>query len=180
MKRLAFLSVLAAAALAVPALAGKPITVKGSDTMVILGQRWAEKYMNAHAGQVIMVTGGGSGTGIAALINGDTDSPASRPMADGSASSATAISHGGGDPGAKRTIYLHEQPREGAHDRPAPDIYTGVVTNWKQVGGPEAAIVLYGRENSSGTYVYFKDNILLGRDFSPRCQTLPARPRWNA
>jgi len=52
-------------------------------------------------------------------------------------------------------------------------IFTGAVTNWKQVGGSDAPIVLYGRENSSGTYVYFKDNVLLGRDFSPRCQTLP-------
>src|SRR5262252_1604317 len=68
-------------ALAAPALAGKPITVKGSDTMVILGQRWAEQYMNEHSGQVIMVTGGGSGTGIAALINGTTDiCQASRTM----------------------------------------------------------------------------------------------------
>ena len=53
------------------------------------------------------------------------------------------------------------------------EIYTGTITNWKQVGGPDAQIVLYGRENSSGTYVYFKDNVLLGRDYSPRCQTLP-------
>src|SRR5262249_24392937 len=49
----------------------------------------------------------------------------------------------------------------------------GSTTNWKQVGGPDAPIVLYGRENSSGTYVFFKDNVLEGKDFSPRCQTLP-------
>ena len=75
MKRiLATLCTLALAAIAAaPASAGRGITVKGSDTMVILGQRWAEKFMNANAGQVIMVTGGGSGTGIAALINGTTD-----------------------------------------------------------------------------------------------------------
>ena len=52
-------------------------------------------------------------------------------------------------------------------------IYMGEVTNWKQVGGADAPITLYGRENSSGTYVYFKDHVLGGRDFSPRCQTLP-------
>src|SRR5262249_56650485 len=82
MRRTWILRILAlAAAIAVPALAGKPITVKGSDTMVILGQRWAEKYMNEHSGQVIMVTGGGSGTGIAALINGTTEiCQASRTM----------------------------------------------------------------------------------------------------
>ena len=60
-----------------------PITVKGSDTMVILGQRWAEAYMAAHAGTVIQVTGGGSGTGVAALINGTTDiCQSSRPIKD--------------------------------------------------------------------------------------------------
>ena len=47
------------------------------------------------------------------------------------------------------------------------------MTNWKQLGGTDATIVLYGRENSSGTYVYFKDNVLMGADYSPRCQTLP-------
>jgi phosphate transport system substrate-binding protein len=71
-------------------------------------------------------------------------------------------------------IYLHEQnPVRELTLEQARDIYTGAVTNWKAVGGPDAPIVLYGRENSSGTYVYFKDNVLLGRDFSPRCQTLP-------
>ena len=66
---------------AAPSHAGRPVTVKGSDTMVILGQRWAEAFMNQNAGQVVMVTGGGSGTGIAALINGTTDvCQSSRPM----------------------------------------------------------------------------------------------------
>ena len=57
------------------------ITVKGSDTMLILAQRWAEMYMAKHPEVVIQVTGGGSGTGISALINGTTDiCDASRPM----------------------------------------------------------------------------------------------------
>ncbi|HET9253016.1 MAG TPA: substrate-binding domain-containing protein, partial [Candidatus Eisenbacteria bacterium] len=60
---------------------GGSLTLKGSDTMVILGQRWAEAYMKAHPGTVVQVTGGGSGTGIAALINGTTDiCMSSRPM----------------------------------------------------------------------------------------------------
>jgi len=52
-------------------------------------------------------------------------------------------------------------------------IYTGRVTNWKQVGGADARIVLYSRENSSGTYVYFKDNVLKGDDYAATAQTLP-------
>ena len=70
-------------ALVIPAvaLAGKAITIKGSDTMVILNQRWAENYMNNHSGAVVQVTGGGSGVGISALINGTTEiAAASRNM----------------------------------------------------------------------------------------------------
>src|SRR6266850_2912990 len=60
---------------------GETITIKGSDTMVILAQRWAEVYMSKHPEVSIQVTGGGSGTGISALINGTTDiCDASRPM----------------------------------------------------------------------------------------------------
>jgi phosphate transport system substrate-binding protein len=52
------------------------------------------------------------------------------------------------------------------------DIYTGRITNWKEVGGKDEPVILYSRENSSGTYVYFKDFVLLGKDYSPRAQTL--------
>jgi phosphate transport system substrate-binding protein len=72
------------------------------------------------------------------------------------------------------TIYLHESnPVQRLSLEQLRQIYTGAVDNWKQVGGKDARIVLYSRENNSGTYVYFKDNVLLGRDYSPRCQTLP-------
>jgi phosphate transport system substrate-binding protein len=52
-------------------------------------------------------------------------------------------------------------------------IYLGAITNWKDVGGKDAIIILYGRENSSGTYGFFKEHVLLNKDFSPRVQTLP-------
>ena len=170
---------LLAAALAVPAYAGRGLTIKGSDTMVILGQRWAEHYMNAHPGSIIQVTGGGSGTGIAALINGTTEiCMSSRPMKpdekrklrDRYQTMGTEI------PVAKDglSIFLNEgSPVKELSFAQLREVYTGAITNWKQIGGPDAQIVLYGRENSSGTYVYFKDHVLLGKDFSPRCQTLP-------
>ncbi|HLP42936.1 MAG TPA: phosphate ABC transporter substrate-binding protein, partial [Fibrobacteria bacterium] len=53
------------------------------------------------------------------------------------------------------------------------DIYTGKIKNWKDVGGPDAGIILYGRENNSGTYVYFRDNVLGGKDFAPAMQSMP-------
>jgi phosphate transport system substrate-binding protein len=160
-------------------LAGKAITMKGSDTMVILGQRWAEQYMQKTPGAVIQVTGGGSGTGIAALINGTTDiCQASRPMKD---SEKTKLKEryftlGVEVPVAKDglAVYLHESnPVEKLSIEQLKAIYTGQVTNWKQVGGPDAKIILYGRENNSGTYVFFKDNVLKGADFAPTTATLP-------
>lgn len=170
---------LLAVALAGPAHGARGLTVKGSDTMVILVQRWAEQYMNAHPGSIIQVTGGGSGTGIAALINGTTDiCMASRPMkADEQRKLRDRYQTMGVElPVAKDglAVYLNEQnPVKDLSFEQLRDIYTGAITSWKAVGGSDARIVLYGRENSSGTYVYFKDNVLLGRDFSPRCQTLP-------
>jgi len=168
---------------ALVALAGaasaRPVTVKGSDTMVILGQRWAEAYMNATPGAVVMVTGGGSGTGIAALINGTTDvcqaSRAMRPdeklkLRDRYQTMGVEI------PVARDgvTIYVHESnPVPALTIAQVRDIYMGRITNWKQVGGRDATILLYGRENSSGTYGFFKEHVLGNRDFSDRLQALP-------
>ena len=168
-----------AATFAGSAYGARGLTVKGSDTMVILGQRWAEQYMNAHPGSIVQVTGGGSGTGIAALINGTTEiCMSSRPMkADEKRKLRDRYQTMGVEIAVAKdglSIYLNEQsPVKELSFTQLRDIYTGATTNWKQVGGPDAQIVLYGRENSSGTYVYFKDNVLLGRDFSARCQTLP-------
>lgn len=183
MKRYFSVAALAAAGLlsvtGSAASAARGITVKGSDTMVILAQRWAESYMNGHPGSIIQVTGGGSGTGIAALINGTTDiCTASRPMKEDekrklrdrfqTMGMEIAVAKDG------LSIYLNEQNHvKQLSFAQLRDIYTGTISNWKQLGGKDALIVLYGRENSSGTYVYFKDHVLLGRDYSPRCQTLP-------
>jgi phosphate transport system substrate-binding protein len=155
------------------------ITVKGSDTMVILAQRWAEKYMAAHPGASIQVTGGGSGTGISALINGTTDiCNSSRPMksAEREKLKQRFSSLGVEIKSAKDglAVYLNDQsPLDALTLDQVKDIYTGKISNWKEVGGPDAKIVLYGRENNSGTYVYFRDNVLMGKDFAPAMQSLP-------
>jgi phosphate transport system substrate-binding protein len=171
--------VLVGLACAVAAMAGRGITVKGSDTMVILGQRWAEQYMNQNAGQIVQVTGGGSGTGIAALINGTTDiCQSSRPMKpDEKLKLRDRYQTMGVEiPVAKDglSVFLNDaNPVKELTLDQLKQIYTGAVTNWKQVGGKDATIILYGRENSSGTYGFFKDNVLDGRDFAASCQTLP-------
>ena len=155
------------------------ITVKGSDTMVVLGQRWAEEYMKKNPKTIIQVTGGGSGTGISALINGTTDiCEASRSMKDtekkqvGEKSGAPPVEM----PVAKDglSVYVNESnPLTELTMAQLKAIFTGRVTSWKEIGGPDAKIIPYSRENSSGTYVFFKEHVLGGADFTPRAQTMP-------
>jgi phosphate transport system substrate-binding protein len=158
---------------------GTTVTIKGSDTMVIMGQRWAEAYMAAHPGTVIQVTGGGSGTGIAALINGTTDvCMASRPMKNEEKQQIQS-KYGRGPVEimvAKDglAVYLHESnPVAELGVDALKEIYSGRTTDWKDTGGRAAPITTYGRENSSGTYEYFKEHVLGGEDFAPAVQTLP-------
>ena len=158
---------------------GETITIKGSDTMVILAQRWAEVYMSKHPEIIIQVTGGGSGTGISALINGTTDiCNASRPIKKTEREKLKQrFNTLGVEIKAARdglAIYINEaSPVSELTLSQLKEIYSGRLTNWKDVGGPDAKIILYGRENNSGTYVYFKDNVLEGDDFSSSMQSMP-------
>lgn len=154
------------------------LTVKGSDTMVILGQRWAETYMKSHPGITIQVTGGGSGTGIAALINNTTDiCEASRPM---KAKEKQDVQEKRGAPAIEikvaldaLAVYVNEKSPVQEISIPAlRKIYLGETKSWKEIGGSDHAIVLYGRENNSGTYGYFKEHVLENKDFAPAVQTL--------
>lgn len=163
---------------AAPAQAGT-LTIKGSDTLVILAQRWAEAYMKKHPGTKVQVTGGGSGTGLAALINGTTDiAMASRHMKaeeqqqmrarHGSAAKEIAVAKDG------ITFYVHESnPVQVLTLEQLRLIYLGDLTRWEQVGGRPAPIIVYSRESSSGTYVFVKDELLKGEDFTAAAQTLP-------
>lgn len=170
--------IIAAVLVALPLFAAKPVTIKGSDTMVIMNARLAETFMSKKPGTTIQVTGGGSGVGIAALINGTTDIAASsRPIKTSEIDKLKArfATVGYSFPIARDglSIYLNTaNPVKELTLAQIRDIYTGKITNWKQVGGKDTTIILYSRENSSGTYTYFKDHVLLGKDYSPRAQTL--------
>lgn len=154
------------------------ITIKGSDTMVILAQKWAEVYMSKNPATAIQVTGGGSGVGLSALINGSTDiATSSRPLKQ---SELEKIKGRYGTLGveiacAKDGITIYMNKANSVSEltlKQLSDIYSGKITNWNQVGGADANIRLYGRENSSGTYVYFKDNVIK-KDYALTCQSLP-------
>ena len=158
--------------------ATEKITIKGSDTMVILAQKWAEVYMTKNPATAIQVTGGGSGVGLSALINGSTDiATSSRPLKQ---SELEKIKGRYGTLGVEIacakdgiTIYFNKaNPVNELSLKQLSDIYSGKITNWKDVGGNDANIRLYGRENSSGTYVYFKDNVVK-KDYALTCQSLP-------
>jgi phosphate transport system substrate-binding protein len=161
-----------------PQNSSKPVTIKGSDTMVILGQRLAETYMQNNAGTTVQVNGGGSGTGIAALINGTADlAQSSRPMKGDEKEKAKAAR------GAEivelpvaldsLAVFVHQSnPVQSLTLAQVKDIFQGKVKNWSAVGGPDAPVILYGRESSSGTYDYFREHVLLKEDFSPVVQTL--------
>ena len=157
----------------------KSVTVKGSDTMVILGQKWSEEYMKGHPGAVVAITGGGSGTGIAQLINGTIDiAQSSRPMKDEEKQKAQETGGGAVEEYAVArdgvTIYVHaSNPVSTIAMDQLKGVYTGTITNWKDLGGPDRPIIVYSRENNSGTYVFFKEHVLGGADFVEHAQTLP-------
>jgi phosphate transport system substrate-binding protein len=154
------------------------VTVKGSDTMVILSQKWAEVYMQKHPEATIQVTGGGSGVGLAALINGSTDiANSSRPIKPSEIEKLKQRYNNLGVeiPCAKDGISIYLNKANGVSEltvKQIGQIFSGQIKNWKEVGGIDAGIKLYGRESSSGTFVYFKDNVVK-TDYSPSCQTLP-------
>ena len=154
------------------------ITVKGSDTMVILSQKWAEVFMRKNPGIFVQVTGGGSGVGIAALINGSTMiANSSRPISQEELEkmktkyNKNSIQIACAKDGL--SIFLNKvNPVEELTIAQLGDIFSGKITNWKQVGGSDAKIQLYGRESSSGTFEFFKDHVVK-TDFARTCQTLP-------
>jgi len=154
-----------AAAEAAGSEAARTIQNTGSDTLVNLALAWAEHYMQAYPDMNISVTGGGSGTGIAALINGTVDiANASRAMKK---EEIDAAKKNGIDPkehtvarDAIAVVVHPSNPVQGLTIPQLADIYTGKITNWKDLGGADLPIVLLSRESNSGTYVYFLENVV--------------------
>ncbi len=159
-------------------LTGK-IDQKGSDTLLILAQRWAEDFMNKpeYANVQIAVSGGGSGTGIAAMINGEIDlADASRPMKQKEidlamekninpvewkvALDGIAVIVNPANPSSELTLETIK------------DVYTGEANNWNEIGESEGKIISYGRQSNSGTYVFFQEHVLEDEDYRSDMQSL--------
>ena len=159
--------------------AGTYLTIKGSDTMVHLASNWAESYMKIHKDITISVTGGGSGTGIAALLNGSTDiCIASRKIKEKELNQAKKLGIDANEIVVARdgiaVVVNPENPVSELSIEQIGKIYTGATTNWKQVGGPDKHIVLLSRESSSGTFVYFQKRVMNKRDYSREALLMPS------
>ncbi len=155
------------------------LTIKGSDTMVILAQRWAEAFMAESPDVAVQVSGGGSGTGIAALINGTTElANASRPMKD---REKAQLQQARGRDAHETAVALDALAVYVQRDNPVQSltlaqlkgIFRGQITRWSELGGPARPLILYSRANNSGTYAYFKEHVLEDEDFATTAQTLP-------
>ncbi|MFH2138757.1 MAG: phosphate ABC transporter substrate-binding protein [Candidatus Omnitrophota bacterium] len=155
------------------------IQVKGSDTMVNLGQAWAEEYMDKNPADFIAVTGGGSGTGLASLISGTCEiAMASRNI---KGKEITLANQRGIKPneikvgldGLAVVVNPNNPVSKLTIDQLA-GIFTGKIMNWKELGGMDAKIVILSREVNSGTHVYFKEHVLRNNDSTRKEEFAPA------
>ena len=154
-------------------------TLKGSDTLLPLVQKEAEEYLKSNKSAKVTVTGGRSGVGISALLDGTTDIAMSsrkmkfderQKMSDASKTAKEVIIAYDAlavivNP-ANKVSQLTREQLEG--------IYTGKIKNWKEVGGDDLAIVVYCRETSSGTYEFFKEHILKNKNYMSSVLSMPA------
>lgn len=153
--------------------------IKGSDTVLPLSQRWAEEMIKENPNQSIVVTGGGSGVGILALLEGSTDlAQSSRPI---SFSERLKIKQAGKE--VREVIVAYDalavivNPRNSVSQLTKEQlsaIYRGKVKRWNEVGGEKWVIVPYSRETSSGTYEFFKEEVLDYKNYQSGVLNMPA------
>ncbi|MHB9055844.1 MAG: PstS family phosphate ABC transporter substrate-binding protein [Paludibacteraceae bacterium] len=153
--------------------------IKGSDTVLPLAQKEAEVYMKNHPSSRVTVTGGGSGIGFAALIAGSTDIA----MASRSIKFDEKMKMQNGGKTVKQiviakdalTVIVNKSNKVSKLTREQLEgIFTGKITNWKQVGGANLAITAYSRETTSGTYEFFKEHVLKNKNYKSGILSMPA------
>ena len=153
--------------------------IKGSDTCLPVSQTEAENFMNKNKGTKVTVTGGGSGVGISALMEGTTDiAMSSRKMKfDEKVRLQEAKKN------AKEVVIAYDALAVVVHPSNKVDnltreqlegIFTGKIKNWKEVGGADMKIVAYSRETSSGTYEFFKESVLKNKNYMNGILSMPA------
>lgn len=160
-------------------LAKETLQLKGSDTMVHLATNWAEDYMKKNEGSDLAVTGGGSGTGIAALLNGTTDiACASRKIKQkeidkAKAQGSSIVEYVVARDGIAVIVHPSNQVDE-VSVKQLKKMYIGEYKKWKQVGGNKKKIILLSRDSSSGTFAFFQKKVLEKMDYSVRARRMPS------
>lgn len=157
-------------ALSLLSLSANAQRIKGSDTVLPVAQQTAERFMNLQPDARVTVTGGGTGVGISALMDNTTDiAMASRPI---KFSEKMKTKEAGQEVDEVIVAYdalavvVHpSNPVKQLTRQQLEDIFRGKITNWKQVGGDDRKIVVYSRETSSGTYEFFKENVLKNKNY---------------
>ncbi|MBN2356525.1 phosphate ABC transporter substrate-binding protein [candidate division KSB1 bacterium] len=158
---------------------GAKLRIKGSDTMAVLTQRWAESFMKRYPGISVHAQAGGTQTGIQALAEGDADiCAASRTiMAEemkllGERYGKIGIEHLVGKDAL--IVYLHPQnPVKDLTLTQIKDIFTGKISNWQSVGGPNREIRIVSRSPKSGSHLYFREHVLDGEPYAASAETQP-------
>ena len=153
--------------------------LKGSDSVLPLAQKEAENYLKKNTSADVTVTGGGSGVGLAALIDNTTEfARASRTIKNEQLRKTPNAQH---QRSAKRiawdalaVVVNPKNPVSQLTREQLEGIFTGKITNWKQVGGQDMKIVVYSRETSSGTYEFFKESVLKNKNYMASVLSMPA------
>ena len=153
--------------------------IRGSETVLPLSIKYSKTFMDMHPGFTIEVVGGGSGVGINALIEGNTDiAEASRKIKpeelaklkdENRTVKEVEIAFD-----ALAVIVNPQNPVKNLTREQLEAIFTGKISNWKELGGNNLSIVVYSRESSSGTYVFFKEHVLKNKDYSPSSMIMPS------
>jgi phosphate transport system substrate-binding protein len=160
-------------------ISSSAIRIKGSDTMIVLSDLWAEEYMQRHPGISIYADGGGTAVGIEALIKGEVEiCTASRPLRPSEVQRLVKRYNNLGIAFLVArdalSIYLHpDNPVRNLSLEQVKGIFTGSITNWQAVGGKNESIMALSRSPNSGTYLYFQEHVLGGEPYGKNVVTMP-------
>jgi len=155
------------------------LVIRGSDTLVNLSAAWAEAFMEANEGVLVSVSGGGSSTGFAALIDGSVDlATASRRVEE----EERRVLEDNGTPPVEHVVALDAvtlvvnpaNPVDSLTIGQLAGILTGRLTSWADVGGPDIGITVYSRETSSGTYAFVREQVMNDEDYVSSARLMPS------